>query len=75
MTGSKTGFTSVTQTSAATAAVVPGTLTGPTPTITGTASVGATLTATPGTWAPAPVALAYQWKSNGTQSPAPPRRH
>jgi hypothetical protein len=35
------------------------------PTITGTAKVGYTLTAVPGTWGPAPVALSYQWKANG----------
>ena len=37
----------------------------PTPKITGTAKVGYTLKATPGTWGPAPVALKYQWKVNG----------
>ena len=37
-----------------------------TPTITGTAKVGQTLTAVPGTWSPAPVALSYQWKRGGT---------
>ncbi|WP_133247546.1 hypothetical protein [Arthrobacter sp. H-02-3] len=37
----------------------------PVPTITGTAKVGSTLTAVPGTWGPAPVTLAYQWKANG----------
>lgn len=36
-----------------------------TPTITGTAKVGSVLTAHPGTWGPAPVTLAYQWKANG----------
>ena len=40
-------------------------LSAPVPTITGTAKVGSTLTATPGTWGPAPVALTYQWKANG----------
>ena len=35
------------------------------PTITGTAKVGSTLTAVPGTWGPAPVTLTYQWKANG----------
>ncbi len=66
VTGTKTGYTTASQTSTATAAVVAGTLTAPTPTITGTAVVGGTLTAVPGTWAPAPVALTYQWKANGT---------
>lgn len=37
----------------------------PVPTITGTAKVGYTLTAVPGTWGPAPVTLKYQWKANG----------
>ena len=32
-----------------------------TPTVSGTAKVGSTLTAKAGTWAPAPVTLAYQW--------------
>ena len=37
----------------------------PTPKITGTAKVGSTLKANPGTWAPAPVSLTYQWLRNG----------
>lgn len=40
-------------------------LSAPVPTVTGTAKVGSTLTAVPGTWGPAPVALSYQWKANG----------
>ena len=66
VTGSKVGYTAAGKTSAATAAVAPGTLTAPTPTITGTAKVGSTLTAVPGTWAPSPVTLTYQWKANNT---------
>ncbi|KQQ20682.1 hypothetical protein ASF48_08735 [Rathayibacter sp. Leaf299] len=66
VTGSKTGYTGSSRTSAATAAVVAGTLTAVTPTITGTAKVGSTLTAVPGAWGPAPVAFTYQWKANGT---------
>ncbi|WP_353712913.1 carboxypeptidase regulatory-like domain-containing protein [Arthrobacter sp. K5] len=66
VTGTKDGYTSEAKTSAATAAVAAGTLTAPVPTITGTAAVGSTLTANPGTWEPAPVTLAYQWKANGT---------
>ena len=41
-------------------------LTSATPTISGTAKVGAKLTAKPGTWKPAPVTLTYRWKANGT---------
>jgi uncharacterized protein YdbL (DUF1318 family) len=65
VTGTKTGYTSVAKSSAATVAVVAGTLTAPTPTITGTKAVGSTLTAVPGTWGPAPVTLAYQWYRSG----------
>jgi len=35
------------------------------PAISGTAKVGATLTATPGTWDPEPTAVAYQWLRDG----------
>jgi hypothetical protein len=38
----------------------------PVPSVTGTAKAGSTLTAVPGTWAPAPVTLAYQWSVAGT---------
>lgn len=41
--------------------VAPGKIIGGTPKITGSAQVGSTLTATPGTWTPADVSLAYQW--------------
>jgi hypothetical protein len=36
------------------------------PTISGTAAVGDTLTVKPGTWGPAGVQLAYQWYANGS---------
>jgi hypothetical protein len=35
------------------------------PSITGTAAVGSTLTAHPGTWTPAPDSFTYQWLRNG----------
>ena len=65
VTGSKAGYPTITKTSSATTAVSAAPLTAPVPTITGAARVGSTLTAVPGTWGPAPVALAYQWKANG----------
>lgn len=60
VTATKTGYVAVTRTSAP-SATVPKLLTGATPTITGTATVGSTLTVRPGTWTPAKVALSYQW--------------
>ncbi|WP_161958267.1 carboxypeptidase-like regulatory domain-containing protein, partial [Arthrobacter sp. H-02-3] len=67
VTGTKTGYTTAAKTSAATTAVIalPALSPAPVPTITGTAKVGSTLTAVPGTWGPAPVTLTYQWKANG----------
>ncbi|TFC21556.1 cell wall-binding repeat-containing protein [Cryobacterium sp. MDB2-10] len=68
VTGSAPGYlpVSAAATSVPTAVVVAGTLVVGTPTITGTAAVGALLTAIPGTWAPAGVNFAYQWLANGT---------
>ena len=62
MTSLSPGFDS---TSASSSTVtIRGTLTAPTPKIGGAAKVGATLTATPGTWT-AGTSLMYQWKANG----------
>ena len=67
VTATAPGFDSSTVTSAATGDIALGVLTpAPIPTITGTMGVGATVTATPGTWGPGSVSLAYQWKRNGT---------
>jgi hypothetical protein len=66
VTGTKTGYTTASKTSAPTAAIAAGSLgPAPVPTITGMTKVGYTLTAVPGTWGPAPVTLKYQWKANG----------
>ena len=64
VSGTKSGYASASTTSAATVAVAAGTLTAATPKVTGTVKVGYRLTATPGSWGPAPVALKYQWKAN-----------
>ena len=65
VTGSAAGYTTTSKTSAATAAVAAAAFTtAPTPTISGTAQVGSTLTVTPGTWSPT-ATLAYQWLSDG----------
>lgn len=45
-----------------TVTVQPGRFTMATPTITGTAKVGSTLTAVPGTWSPTPTSYRYTWK-------------
>ncbi len=71
VTGSKPGYTTVTRTSAATTpvpapVVVPGTLIGPMPTISGIPVLDNTLTVVTGTWTPAPVNLSIQWLRNGS---------
>jgi hypothetical protein len=48
-----------------TATVAPLALSASAPRITGTTKVDYTLTATPGTWSPAPVNLSYQWYRAG----------
>jgi alpha-tubulin suppressor-like RCC1 family protein len=63
VTGSKPGYTTVTSGSAS-VTVTKGTLTVGPPTITGSANVGSTLTAAPGTGT-AGADLAYQWTRNG----------
>src|SRR5690606_26678393 len=64
VTGALTGFTTTTRTSA-TVTVQQGQFSfAPVPTITGTATVGETLTASPGMWEPVP-SLAFQWTRNG----------
>ena len=66
VTPTKPGYTGVPTTSSAVGPVAAGTITPGTPTISGTAKVGETLTADTGTWAPSEAALTYQWLRNGT---------
>lgn len=63
VTGSKTGFAPKSLVSAATGAVLR-LLAAPVPTVAGTATVGQTLTAKPGTWTTG-TKLTYQWYING----------
>lgn len=70
VTGHKAGYAASTRTSAPTAAVpVPQISSTTGPTIAGTANVGSTLSANPGTWAPTGVTFAYQWKADGSAIP------
>jgi hypothetical protein len=64
VTGSKTGYTSVSKASTATR-VAPGLLSAARPTIAGATKVGKRLTAVTGSWRPSPVRLAYQWFRGG----------
>ena len=66
VTGAKAGYTVTGRRSDATAEIVPNTLSEtPKPTIGGTPQVGSKLTATAGTWEPAPVRLTFQWLRDG----------
>ena len=65
VTGARTGYDTVSRTSAATAAVK-GVLVPATPTVSGTVAVGRTLTAKVGTWKPSGVTFTYRWYRNGT---------
>ncbi|MEA5115990.1 MAG: FlgD immunoglobulin-like domain containing protein [Propionicimonas sp.] len=65
VTGSKTGYPSVSKTSAAVTATAASLTATPLPSVSGTAAIGKVLTAGVGTWAPVPVTLAYQWRRDG----------
>lgn len=66
VTATASGYASATAMSAQTAAVAPGALTNTAvPTVTGTPKVGASLTASTGSWTPAPDAYGYQWFADG----------
>ncbi|WP_307099909.1 hypothetical protein [Arthrobacter globiformis] len=64
VTGSKAGYTTLAKDSAASIAVVAGTLVAPVPRISGTPRSGYTLTAAPGTWTYGTI-LKYQWYRSG----------
>ena len=65
VTATRTGYTTVTKSSAARLAVA-GTITNSVlPSLTGIATVGSVLTAAPGTWSPAADSTTYQWLRGG----------
>ena len=65
VTGTRTGYTTVTKESAPTAAVAKGDLTlTPAPTVSGTPRFGETLVADPGTWDPG-TTFSYRWLTDG----------
>lgn len=65
VTAQKEGYAPIWKDSKATKKVAKGSLTAGSASISGTAKVGSALTAKPGTWKPAPVAVTYQWLRNG----------
>ena len=66
VSGLKTGYTVTARTSAATSMVDNASFTAtPDPTVSGTAKIGQTLTASTGTWKPTPAKLTYQWLRGG----------
>jgi hypothetical protein len=66
ITGNKAGYSSVSATTAQTAAVAAATFVVGTPVVYGSAFVGSSLYAEVGTWDPAPYAYGYQWLRDGT---------
>jgi len=67
VTGRKAGYGTVSVTSASTTVAKADFSTVGVPTVTGDPVVGGTLTADPGTWAPTPGGISYQWYSGTTQ--------
>lgn len=65
VTAMKVGYTTTTTTSAERIPASGAFVTAPTPTISGTVTVGSIITAAPGTWTPTPTAFTYQWMRNG----------
>jgi uncharacterized protein YkwD len=67
VTGSQTGYGTLSETSAPTAEVGYGTLKTAKPTISGATTVGKKLTAKAGAWGPKGVTLSYQWLRDGAK--------
>ncbi len=70
VTGTRYGYPASAYTSAATSAVLPGTLrVTSNPTLRGRAQLGHVLSATPGAWTPRPDAVRFRWLSGGRVIP------
>ncbi|MCT2085554.1 cutinase family protein [Microbacterium enclense] len=69
VTAATRGYISTTRTSAPASIPASSFTTAPTPTFSGSLSVGSTLTASAGTWAPVPGALTFAWSRNGKAIP------
>lgn len=69
VTANRAGVDPITTTSQPTAAVIGIFTSAPTPLITGSVVVGRTLTAVPGSWAPAGAQFSYLWYHNGLGIP------
>lgn len=65
VSGAKLGYAPVSRTSTG-QTVAPGVLSPQSPSISGSARSGSVLRVTTAAWGPAPVALTYQWKRNGS---------
>lgn len=66
VTGARAGYETTQQTSTAVTIAKSSFSKSPTPTIKGTARAGSTLTASVGTWSPAPTTKTFVWLRNGT---------
>ena len=66
VTATRDGYDTATKTSDTTSAVTGGSMSAPTPKISGTAKVGQTLKADAGTWDPSDAKLSYQWYAGST---------
>lgn len=66
VTGTLDGYATAVRTSAATATVPAGTLSGPRPKVSGKAKVKSTLKVVIGRWSPSGIKIAYKWYRNGS---------
>ncbi|MFV0457995.1 MAG: hypothetical protein ACK5MT_04370 [Actinomycetales bacterium] len=66
VTATRSGYAPTTVTSSVTSAITPATMSPGTVTVSGSAVVGGSLSADPGSWTPAEATLSYQWLRDGS---------